>query len=1101
MRPFAATPPPRRPMLWQRALACVLMLTLQVSSFAQAVGPMGPLLRGVGGVAGSGYRADGTLVLGGQVVHGGGAGVHQNLHDILNPTLWSTAAVALSNTTEPSFVQGTLQEMEDAIAVSPEDGGQALSRLYLTPHNPYSLGSPEADAAEMLANPEGNLARYQQSLEQALLLQDGWRATVPSAEGSGQVYLGKTHESSSAGIFNRGFDNYPDKPVFQAAQDPAGGATAFLALQGAQARRHLQHLQSHNAALLGGTVFFSQQTLRAPSGAQANNPQAWAEFDAALGSAYARTDQGWGATTGFTLGYLDPSANAHTFDIQRDPHFRNLHSQQREAMVFGSEGQGNTNALLGAALRQGAVQHQLGQQAAAQLDLSQFKDDQALFFQGFNLFGVGNLTDRAEQELLERLSTGQIAPGHPDYERARALAEERFRLGYAQLVEYERPQVFNEFGARWQAQSQNLTGVSDAELFEQGFNLYDGRADARQEQLLRDLQSGQLKAGMAGYEEARALAEARYRVALEQALTPPKNDPWKQVVAVVVAAVVVYFTAGAASGWAASAIPGATTTVTATSVVGGVTVTTTSTVIATSTVAGAAATAIGSAVAAYAGAVVSAGIQTGSLSQALKAGENTLKGGVAGILVNMALTSVGLDAGAISAGLDVSQQTGQSIYNGLASALTNTLATGGDLGQNLLTGAINTGVEVVGQQAAGWIGANTDLGSFEKYAAHALLGCGAGMARSGSGDGCAPAAAGAVVGHLSADSVKVALSNDQDPGLLASIFSAVPGKTLNDNVAFISGLIGGGAAALVGDNSQIQGNFALGQGAAENAAKNNYLKFDERKMLEQSERDCYTGGNSAACATVTALRQKDELSDKLLAHAAATCKGADCAEVANFTRQEMAALGCPSPTACPDQKTLSAYWVAAQSKAQGLEASTPELWLLDGKAVLDLGKLGIRALATSGTGSLEALGALSRTSADDLIRGSDAKGVLNSHLTRDELISSLPAGTKISPENVVDIRRLPNGRTVWLETGNDSAGLRHIYKQHEIDFINKGILHNEIPTVVMNALEYGRIIGTNGSANVYRIMHNGVEQNVAVGVGSNGFVVRANPVSSWRPLP
>ncbi|PKO77885.1 MAG: hypothetical protein CVU21_05590 [Betaproteobacteria bacterium HGW-Betaproteobacteria-15] len=883
--PAMATTPPHRPRLWQRAIACVLMLTIQVSSFAQVTGP---LLRGFNNAVGSGYRADGTLVLGGQVVHGGGPGVHQGLHDILNPTLWSTAAVALSNTTDPSFVQGTLQEMQDATAVYPEEGAQALSRLYLTTHNPYSLGCPEADAAEMLANPDGNLARYQASLDQALLLQDGWRATVPGAGGSGQSYLGRTHDSTTEAIFNRGFDSYPDKPVFQAAQDPAGGATAFLALQGAQAMRHLQHLQTQHAQVLGGTVFFSQQTIQmpGPGGSSSggvggfgnhNNEQAWADFDAALGSGFAQSEAGWGATSGFTLGYLDPNAQGHTFNIHSDPHFRNLHQQQHDATMFGSEGQGNTNALLGEALRQGAVQHQLGQQAVANLDLSQFKDDQALFFQGFDLFGVGNLTDRAEQELLERLSTGQITPGHPDYERARALAEERFKLGYAQMVEYERPQAFNEFGARWQAQSQNLTGVSDAELFNQGFDLYDRKADPRQEQLLRDLQSGQLKPGMAGYEEARALAEARYRVALEQALTPPKNDPWKQIVAIVVAAVVVYFTAGAASGWAASAIPGATTTVASTSMVGGVAVTTTSTVIATSTVAGAAATAIGSAVGAYAGAVVSAGIQTGSLSQALKAGEGTLKGGVAGILVNMALTGVGLDAGAISGGLGVSKQSGESIYSGLAGALTNTAAYGGDLGKNLLNGAINTGVDIVSQQAASWIGANTDVGSFEKYAAHALLGCGAGMAKSGSGDGCVPAATGAVIGHLSADSVKVALSNGEDPGVLANMFNAVPGKTLNDNVAFISGLIGGGAAALVGDDSQIQGNFALGQGAAENAVKNNYLKFDEAKKLNGLKEQELIGQCQSDCKTEIARleavdRQRNEQLAQCQGSSASSCQ-------------------------------------------------------------------------------------------------------------------------------------------------------------------------------------------------------------------------------------
>jgi hypothetical protein len=139
--------------------------------------------------------------------------------------------------------------------------------------------------------------------------------------------------------------------------------------------------------------------------------------------------------------------------------------------------------------------------------------------------------------------------------------------------------------------------------------------------------------------------------------------------------------------------------------------------------------------------------------------------------------------------------------------------------------------------------------------------------------------------------------------------------------------------------------------------------------------------------------------------------------------------------------------------------------------------------------------------AEKEIAAGGAKGVPGSTLTREELISGLPVGTKITPANVVDIRRLPDGRTVWLEKGTDAAGLQHIYKRHEADFVNKGISREDIPDVVMSALERGEIVGVNGSANVYRITHNGVEQNIAVGVSSNGFVVRANPVSSWKPLP
>lgn len=121
---------------------------------------------------------------------------------------------------------------------------------------------------------------------------------------------------------------------------------------------------------------------------------------------------------------------------------------------------------------------------------------------------------------------------------------------------------------------------------------------------------------------------------------------------------------------------------------------------------------------------------------------------------------------------------------------------------------------------------------------------------------------------------------------------------------------------------------------------------------------------------------------------------------------------------------------------------------------------------------------------------------------KSQLIDNLvKGGTKITPEKVVDIRKLQDGRTVWLETGNDTAGLQHIYKRNEIDFSRKGISREEIPAVVMEALEHGNIVGTNGSANVYRIVREGSEMHVAIGVSSNGFVVRANPVSIWKSLP
>jgi hypothetical protein len=145
-----------------------------------------------------------------------------------------------------------------------------------------------------------------------------------------------------------------------------------------------------------------------------------------------------------------------------------------------------------------------------------------------------------------------------------------------------------------------------------------------------------------------------------------------------------------------------------------------------------------------------------------------------------------------------------------------------------------------------------------------------------------------------------------------------------------------------------------------NAVENNYLTQAERKTLKQAESDCYTKRDQSACATASDLKKKDELSDKLLANAVATCKGPECNEVTNFIREEMAKQGCTAPSACPDYNKLSNYWNVAQAKAQGLEPVYPEAWLLDGKAVLDLGKWGIKAISGSGKGSLDALSQLNK---------------------------------------------------------------------------------------------------------------------------------------------
>ena len=122
---------------------------------------------------------------------------------------------------------------------------------------------------------------------------------------------------------------------------------------------------------------------------------------------------------------------------------------------------------------------------------------------------------------------------------------------------------------------------------------------------------------------------------------------------------------------------------------------------------------------------------------------------------------------------------------------------------------------------------------------------------------------------------------------------------------------------------------------------------------------------------------------------------------------------------------------------------------------------------------------------------------LNSNLL-DELANS---GVKYNPEDIVAITKTADGKLVWLENGTDTAGLNHIITEHADDFLNKGIMQEQIPDYVMNALENGKIVGYQGRGTgrpIYEFTYNGEIHKVAITVGNNGFIVGANPKDSVK---
>lgn len=119
----------------------------------------------------------------------------------------------------------------------------------------------------------------------------------------------------------------------------------------------------------------------------------------------------------------------------------------------------------------------------------------------------------------------------------------------------------------------------------------------------------------------------------------------------------------------------------------------------------------------------------------------------------------------------------------------------------------------------------------------------------------------------------------------------------------------------------------------------------------------------------------------------------------------------------------------------------------------------------------------------------------------DELLNS---GKKFNFEEIVAVTKKTDGKLVWLEIGKEtgkkgSSGLKHIEK-HAAEFADVGIKQEELPEFIMTALSEGKVIGTQGSTReVYEVVYKGKTQRVAIEVGSNGYIVGANPNPNFKP--
>ena len=127
--------------------------------------------------------------------------------------------------------------------------------------------------------------------------------------------------------------------------------------------------------------------------------------------------------------------------------------------------------------------------------------------------------------------------------------------------------------------------------------------------------------------------------------------------------------------------------------------------------------------------------------------------------------------------------------------------------------------------------------------------------------------------------------------------------------------------------------------------------------------------------------------------------------------------------------------------------------------------------------------------------------IINKNPLLNQLVDSK---TKINVEDIVFIAKDSSGQIVWLEKGNDTAGLNHIMK-HENDFvakhnIQKGCLSSHLKNVVSkgNVISSRPVKLPNGKYGIEKIyLYKGKYYTLGA-IGTNGFIVSMYPLDGGK---
>jgi hypothetical protein len=110
-------------------------------------------------------------------------------------------------------------------------------------------------------------------------------------------------------------------------------------------------------------------------------------------------------------------------------------------------------------------------------------------------------------------------------------------------------------------------------------------------------------------------------------------------------------------------------------------------------------------------------------------------------------------------------------------------------------------------------------------------------------------------------------------------------------------------------------------------------------------------------------------------------------------------------------------------------------------------------------------------------------------------------GGNINPDAVQRIGQTTSGRVVWIENGNATSGAEHIL-QKASQYEGLGLSKDKILDFVMAGATRGTQVGIQGRDRpIFEFIFEGKLWRAAIQIGSNGYIVGANPVESSVPVP